>query len=271
LESLKHFKNNNQKQMKTFKYLTIAVLMTTAIFSCRKEEITLEEPHHDPTYGSLMIRFENKVGVDPLVLNWSTYTNNTDSFNVTTFNYYISNVKLHARDGSTTYLETESYHLIKADDASTLQFTLTNVPAKSYSSITFMIGVDSLRNVSGAQTGALDPNNGHFWSWSSGYIMAKFEGTSPQSTATGNVVVFHVGGFSGTNSSLKTITLPLTSDANVSTSTTPQVFLKADLAEWFAPNAVSFGTLNTVHMPGANAKKIADNYENMFSVTQVLN
>jgi hypothetical protein len=257
--------------MKTLKYLAIVALVSTVIFSCKKEAATPEEPHHNLTYGSLMVRFENKVGTNPLVLNWITYTNNTDSFKVTTFNYYISNVKLQASDGSTTYLETESYHLVKADDASTLQFTLTNVPAKSYSSITFMIGVDSLRNVSGAQTGALDPNNGHFWSWNSGYIMAKFEGTSPQSTATANIVLFHIGGFSGVNSALKTVTLPLTQNATVSTSITPRIFVNADLAEWFAPNAVSFGTLNTVHMPGANAKKIADNYKKMFSVTQVLN
>jgi hypothetical protein len=217
-----------------------------------------------------MVRFENKVGNNALVLNWVNYTNNTDTFKVTTFNYYISNVQLTATDNS-VYTETESYHLIKASDANSLSFTLPNVPAKAYNSITFMIGVDSTRNVSGAQTGALDPNNGHFWSWNSGYIMAKLEGTSPQSTATANAITYHVGGFSGTNNVLKTVTLPFTTNANVSTSKTPQVFVKADLAEWFAPNNISFSTLHTIHMPGANAKLIADNYANMYSVTQVLN
>ncbi len=259
--------------MKKIKYFAVVTVISSLFFACKKKDATPEptpEPTPTPTYGSLMVRFENKVGSNALVLNWNNYTNNTDTFNVTTFNYYISNVKITATDNS-VYTETESYHLIKADNSGSLQFTLPNVPAKSYSSITFMIGVDSARNVSGAQTGELDPNNGHFWSWSSGYIMAKFEGTSPQSTATGKMVVFHIGGFSGTNSTLRTVTLPFTTNANVSTSKTPQVFLKADLAEWFAPNTVSFATLNTIHMPGANAKKIADNYANMFSVTQVLN
>jgi hypothetical protein len=59
----------------------------------------------------------------------------------------------------------------------------------------FMIGVDSARNNSGAQTGALDPTNGMFWSWSTGYIMAKFEGTSAQSPAAANALKFHIGGF----------------------------------------------------------------------------
>lgn len=258
--------------MKTLKYLVIAALFSTVIVSCKKDEEVPDPqvPTPTATYGSLMVKFENKVGANALVLNASQYTNNADTFTVSTFNYYISNIKLTATDNS-VYTETESYHLVKAEDVSSLQFTLANVPSKNYSSITFMIGVDSVRNMAGAQTGALDPANGHFWSWNSGYIMAKLEGTSPQSTATANGIIFHVGGFTGVNSVLKTVTLPLTTNANVSTTITPQVFLKADVAEWFAPNTVNFSTLNTIHMPGANAKTIADNYANMFSVTQVIN
>ena len=258
--------------MKTLKFLSMTVLLSTLIISCKKDE---KEPHtHDETpateYGAFTVKFENKVGAEPLVLDFNNYLNGTDTFKVSTFNYYISNVKITAADNS-VYTETESYHLVKANEAGSLQFTLPKVPAKAYSSITFMIGVDSTRNVSGAQTGALDPTNGHFWTWNSGYIMAKLEGTSPQSTATGKIVMFHVGGFSGANSVLKTVTLPLTANAVVSKAKTPQVILKADLAEWFTLNSVSFSSLNTIHMPGVNAKKIADNYANMFSVSQIVN
>jgi hypothetical protein len=45
--------------------------------------------------------------------------------------------------------------------------------------IRFLLGVDSARNVSGIQTGALDPARGMFWTWNSGYVMAKIEGSSP--------------------------------------------------------------------------------------------
>ncbi len=252
--------------MKTLKYLSIAALITAAISSCKKEDVTPHDHHH----GTLMLQFENKVGANPLVLNSTKYTNNTDTFTVSTFNYYISNVILTATD-NTIYSETDSYHLVKADEAGSLHIILEDVPLKSYSSITFMIGVDSLKNVSGAQSGALDPSNGHFWSWNSGYIMAKLEGNSPQSTATGNKILFHVGGFMGANNAIKTVNLPLSTSANVSESISPEVFIKADLAEWFAPNAIKFATTNTIHMPGVPAKMIADNYANMFSVTKVVN
>jgi hypothetical protein len=34
-----------------------------------------------------------------------------------------------------------------------------------------------------------------------------------------------------------------------------------------APNVIDFATLNTIHMPGANAKTLADNYADMFTIT----
>jgi hypothetical protein len=256
--------------MKTLKYLTVAALISVLGVSCSKDEVAPDGSGNTDMYGSVALQFDNKVGSDDLVLNTTQYTNNTDTFTVTTFHYYISNIRLRATD-NTEYSETESYHLVKAEDAASLQFTLANVPVKHYESITFMIGVDSARNCSGAQTGALDPVNGHFWSWNSGYIMAKFEGVSPQSMAAGNIVMYHIGGYTGVNNTIKTVTLPLATHANVTTSATPQIRLKADLAEWFSPNTVSFANVNTIHMPGANAKMIADNYENMISVMQVFN
>jgi hypothetical protein len=46
------------------------------------------------------------------------------------------------------------------------------------------------------------------------------------------------------------------------------VHLTADVAVLFkSPNVIDFSTINTIHMPGANAKKLADNYANMFTLT----
>ena len=66
-----------------------------------------------------------------------------------------------------------------------------------------MIGVDSARNTSGAQLGALDPANSMFWSWNSGYIFVRMEGNSPQSTQPYNKLQFHIGGFKGATNCIK--------------------------------------------------------------------
>ncbi len=69
----------------------------------------------------------------------------------------------------------------------------------------FLLGVDSLHNVSGAQTDALDPAKDMFWTWNTGYVMAKLEGNSPSSALVNNKYEFHVGGFSGKYNVLKKI------------------------------------------------------------------
>jgi hypothetical protein len=147
------------------------------------------------------------------------------------------------------------------------------VPFGNYKAIEFMIGVDSTRNVSGAQTGALDVSNGMFWDWNSGYIMAKFEGTSPQSSASGNNLKFHIGGFSGVNNSLKTVSPSFNGDtAKVSSTITPGIHLSNNLLEWFqSPTVIDFSTTNVIMMPGAQAKTIADNYADMFTVEHIHN
>lgn len=72
-----------------------------------------------------------------------------------------------------------------------------------YDSITFLIGVDSLHNVSGAQTGALDPVNDMFWTWNSGYVMAKLEGNSSSSPQMNQKFEYHIGGYSGKHNVVK--------------------------------------------------------------------
>ena len=257
------------KIIKSFSILSLLSLITV-VSSCKKDP---DEVTPATTTGSVALHFENTVGDSALVLNTSMYVNaNLDTFNVSKFNYYISNIKL-TRSDLSVYTETESYHLLEAENSESLELVLNNVPVGDYIGIQFTIGVDSTRNVSGAQTGALDPANGMFWSWNNGYIMAKFEGTSPQSTAMGNMLMYHLGGFSGTNSVLKTVSPSFNSDvASVSATVTPEIHLKADLLEWFtSPSNINFASLSTIHMPGANAKLVADNYANMFSVEHIHN
>lgn len=253
----------------SLKHIVLILVSFTGIISCKKDP-----PKEEPVveYGSVSIEFENMVGDSTLLLNAPyNYTINGDTFDVSMFKYYISNVKLISASG--TFVEPESYHLIDQSVSGSLTFDIDNIPVGDYTGISFMIGVDSARNVSGAQTGALDPANGMFWSWSSGYIMAKFEGTSPQSGGASHNLIYHVGGFSGVNSVLKTVSPSFNgAKATVTKNTTPEIHIATDLAEWFvSPTNIDFATTHTVHMPGATAKTVADNYADMFSVEHIHN
>lgn len=155
--------------------------------------------------GNVKITFVNTIKGAPIVFNTINYTNPfAELYTVSKFLYYISNVELPFATGS--FKETESYHLVDESKPASLSFSFS-APLNTYSSFSFMLGVDSLKNVSGAQSGALDPTNGMFWTWSTGYIMAKFEGNSTVSTQVNNKVEYHIGGFAGADKVLKNLSL----------------------------------------------------------------
>lgn len=182
-------------------FLSLMVLMTA---SCKKEDS--QDPNSEP--GDLKIQFEYVFGSNqiPWALGETLRHPKTgDTLTFSEFAFYVSNVRLQKADGS-YWSEEESYHLICASCTLASQFELKDVPAGDYVGIEFLLGVDSARNVSGAQTGDLSPTRGMFWDWNTGYIMLKAEGTSPQSSD--GAFTFHLGGFSGPNSVLTPRSFP---------------------------------------------------------------
>ncbi|MCB2377851.1 hypothetical protein LGH70_09680 [Hymenobacter sp. BT635] len=222
-----------------------------------------------PVAGQMTLQLEHVAGSAPLTLNGTApyKTAAGDDFTVTTFRYYISNIKLGKADG-TEFVQPESYYLIDEAKADSKIFTIPNVPAGDYTKLTFTIGVDSARNVAGAQTGALAPSD-MFWKWDSGYIYTKLEGRSAQSPSGG--ILFHIGGFKKPNNTIRTVSPALgSSSIRVRNGSTPTVHLKADVLKMFTgPNTVRFATLSST-MGGPDAMLIADNQAaGMFTVAHI--
>ena len=251
------------------KYAILSVFALTTVFSsCKKDE---DDDQPTPTTGSLSFELTHKVGSDPLVQNTVTYVNlDGDSFIVTKFRYYISNVVLKKADGS-TYAPSECYYLVDDSVSSSKTFTISDIPVGEYTSMTFLLGVDSTRNCSGAQSGALDALNGMFWSWNNGYIFLKLEGMSP--SASGGMFMYHVGGFKGTTNAIRTIAPDFNGDVvDMRAGKTSTIHMVANLAELFAnPTTIDIGTLSMIHMPSAEAVTLADNYTDMFRVDHIHN
>jgi len=222
--------------------------------------------------GTVKISFVNTVKGKPLQLNTGSYANPFgEAYTVSKFKYYISHVSLIT--GKAVFFETESYHLVDESKPDDLHFSFA-VSAGNYTTLNFMLGVDSLHNVSGAQTGALDPLNDMFWTWNTGYVMAKMEGRSPQSKLVNNKLEFHIGGFMGENNVLKNITLnfPPGKILNIQEGKTSEIIIEADMDTWWQqPNDIKITNHAVCSTPGALAKKIADNYSKMFSIKNVVN
>lgn len=220
--------------------------------------------------GSLAVMITNVAGNQPLSLHDTWYLNeNGDSFRVFEYKYYISNIML-IQENATQVLETESYRLINQADATSGTFIIAGLPEGDYTEIRFLLGVDERRNTSGAQTGALDPIHGMFWDWNTGYIMAKLEGESPQSLSPSKQLVYHTGGFRGEYSVLRWVTLSFPEKVIVKAGDVPEIRIAADILEWFRnPTLIKFGETSGAMTPGEELSAIADNYADMFHITEV--
>lgn len=267
----------------------IFILSILGLFSCKKDPKAVEPlapieiyVPPAPTTNSVVISITNMAGNFIIQVSKDTvYTSstpkyinaNTDTFSVTNFKYYISNIKLKKADG-TYFVEPESYYLINAaDTANTCKFAIKNVPYGKYVGIEYLIGVDSTRNCSGAQTGVLAATNDMFWSWNQGFIFLKFEGYS-SAAMPGNVhnLEYHVGGFKLPYNNIKKVYLPLVSDTLRVGTNVPKIYFKTDIQHAFknSVNNVNFATTQIVVSP-STARLIANNYANMMSIAAVVN
>lgn len=217
----------------------------------------------------VQIEFIHKAG-DEVLEPGKTYTNAAgEEFTVSTFKYYISQLGLSGK----TYAMAKAgnHYLINEEkpESKTISDVLEIQPGV-YSKLGILLGVDSLHNVSGAQTGALDPIHGMFWTWNTGYIMAKLEGHSPVSKMPGNFFEFHIGGYKGEYQVQKWIYLPFPKTVSIDNNSTVKIRIGVDLLQWFRdPATVSIAAKSSITSPGPNAKRIADNYYDMFSVIDV--
>jgi len=257
--------------MKKIVFLTLSFFV---FLSCRKDDKI--EPISPATVDigtSVKLNFEAAVNSTSLILNSGQRFTNFfgDSFTVRKFNYYLSNFKLKTIEGY-VFSEPESYHLIRNDIIETTSFTIQNMPEGTYKSIEFLIGVDSLHNVSGAQTGDLDPIKLMFWDWNTGYIFLKLEGEYSTINSGGWLQYsYHVGGYAGPYNCVRKCSITFPNNLEVVKGSKPEIYLKAVIDELFkSPEIIDMDTYNAI-TTGKKAYTLSDNYSDIFIVTKVTN
>jgi hypothetical protein len=252
------------------KFKALIILIIFAFTFCKKDKKNEDPlvPGPPPDSGPVKVSFKGMADASDLVYN-TKYTNlNGDTFQVQVFKYYISNVVLTRLDGS-KYYEQESHHLIDHGTGKT-SFTLANVPTGTYKSMSYIIGVDSLHNVSGAQDGDLSPSYGMYWPWL-GYTMLTFEGHSPQASSIDKTLVFHIGGYSGSTNAIQSCSLNFAQDLAAGINKAPELKLKTNVCELFKnPNTYDFPSTYDITSPGIRANGFASNYADMISFDVII-
>jgi hypothetical protein len=208
----------------------------------------------------LTITFHHQAGNKDLSLGEPLVNILGDTITIERFRYYVSNFSVKDDKGIIVKLPVD-YFLIDEEDLRSKSISFM-VPDISIDEVSFLLGVDSIRNVSGIQTGALDPLHGMFWTWNSGYIMAKLEGSSEKVHSAGNRFTYHVGGFRAGMNTTRMISLKTPAGMK-----SEEIHVKADINRWFKGGSViNIAETPVCHSPGSLAVKLADNYSSMFSI-----
>lgn len=215
------------------------------------------------------LNFLHYVGNDRLLLDSVYYKNELNQdFTISKFKYYIGKIAFIDSKGNST--AQSSYFLINEDDSESLINNRIALKEGSYSGLEFILGVDSLENVSGIQSGALDVVNAMFWTWNSGYIFMKLEGNSSFSNQPNKIFEYHIGGFSGENNSVRKIKLSFDQPIEIKKGEEVKLNLKVDLLEILKhPNSIDFRENSSIVEP-STSKLIADNYSDIFSIISIV-
>lgn len=230
------------------------------LFSCRKKT---DPTGTDTQQTSVKLKVNHlwDASTDFQLNTWLVNPLNGDSLQFNIFKYYLSNIRLQ-QDNGTWWEMPDSYFIVNPATTQGCSLDLGGVPAGSYTAIAYTLGVDSTHNVSGSQSGALDPSNGMFWSWTSGYIMLYTEGTSPD-VQQGNAFSLHMTGYMNPYSIVTPVTHVFPSTLEVSADTPKKIVISCNPAHLWDSGPVS--TYHSVSGAGSTTTHLAAGFHSTFS------
>ena len=123
---------------------------------------------------------------------------------IETLKCYVGHIEILDINRQVIGKDSVTYRLLDYSNRSSLNFSIPINSIKA-SYIRLTLGVDSATNAAGVHCCALDPANGMYWSWQSGYIQFKLEGKIKGNQA----LTLHLGGFSHAHMSSLTLDIPI--------------------------------------------------------------
>ena len=224
--------------------------------------------------GKLKIFFLLTANQKKIVFKDSLYINSfNETYKISKLKYYVSSFNL---GNSAVKMNHEKYFLVSAGNIENA-ILFESVPTNSYSTLSFCLGIDSIDNCTGAQTGSLDPINDMFWTWNSGYVYFKLEGNSQSSPADMNRIEYHIGGYKNENIAKRKINVnmrsvdTLLSPLKIMPDKTTDVFIELNLDNlWNYASDLKISETPICVSPGETAMLIADNFESLFSIKNII-
>jgi len=211
--------------MKKILFITSLILITFS--ACEKS-----------TQTDLTINFTHKVDGSDLITNSMVYTNSAgENYDVKTLKYLISDITLHADDGNTLLLD--EVHFIDISDASTFSLTVEDIPNNNYTSISYTMGLDTIKNINNLY---INESYHSAMAWpetnGGGYHYMKLEGSYNNDSTFYNT---HTGGTMGGDYSFNNVEdISLTVDDDLED---VSIDINMEINNWYSsPNQIEFSS-----------------------------
>jgi hypothetical protein len=220
-----------------------------------------------PADARMIIHFRALVHGEPLQMNKKYRNRFGEIFGISRFRFYAGKMAPVYMDTAFKSNITSSYHLIDFTDSASTYIELP-VNAGDFNGIQFLLGVDSTDQTRGAQSGALDPVRGMFWTWNSGYLSFKMEGFSPASTQPAHMMAYHIGGYRYPYSTVWKVRINTPNDEvfRITKENKITVVVAIDLDYFFdGQTPLHIKDIATCTTPGELARKISENFIGTFT------
>ena len=211
------------------KILLILTVMGLVFTSCEKDK---------PIATDITINFTHTVDGSDLITNSMIYTNEAgEDYDIQTLKYLISDITLHAEDGSS--LQLDAVHFIDISDESTFSFTYNDVPNDNYTSISFDMGLDTAKNINNLYINE-SYHSAMVWPETNGggYHYMKLEGAYNNESTFYNT---HTGGTMGGDYSFNNLEdISLTVDDDLGD---VSININMEINNWYnSPNQIEFSS-----------------------------
>jgi hypothetical protein len=219
--------------------LLLSTIVTLLLISCSKDDnnaITTTE-----LSGQTTLTFNSTVGTTDFALN-KDFTINGSTYNFTRLRYWVSNISL-INDKGVVYKIPDSYFLLEENNAIAVQdgsftypahkredITINDIPAGTYKSITFSIGIDSVYNSNlSLQAGELSQLNGMTnisWMWHTSYIFSSLKGSKKEGTDSTAITVE-----TGLNTNYRILSIDFPASVSIGSSVSATIKFDVDVAK----------------------------------------
>ncbi|MFT5435748.1 MAG: hypothetical protein ACI840_000387 [Ulvibacter sp.] len=204
----------------------------------------------------LNLQFNVKLNNEILELNKQYFLNSVnDSIKIETLKFFVSEFKF-LKDKTVVDSLSKKIHLINLENESSIYLTGKRSNNFIFNKISFNIGIDSLTNVSGVFGGDLDPTNGMYWTWQSGYINFKMEGKSNACPTRNNFFQYHIGGYLTPYNTIRTVELDILNEE--------VAIINLDINTFLSD--INLTETHSVMSPNEAATAIADIFPKVFTI-----